>query len=88
MSMRRPQSDPRKVRAIIEKGGSTAAAHDNPDTVKNVQLRLPLGMITRIDTVRGLRTVKPPRHLWLLEAVLEKLEREERGGASNTTVTL
>jgi predicted transcriptional regulator len=42
-----------------------------------VQLRLSPELIARVDTVRGTRRVPPSRHHWILEAIHEKLEREE-----------
>ena len=80
MSMRRPKAetspDKRKIKAVIEKGGGVASsgASDKP---KNVQLRLLPDIIQRIDQSRKGRMVPPTRHAWLMEAVLEKLEREE-----------
>ena len=44
---------------------------------KLVQLRLSPQLIARIDTVLGARRVPPSRHHWILEAIHEKLEREE-----------
>jgi hypothetical protein len=79
MSMRRPKveslPDKGKVKAVIGKGGGVASsvASDKP---KNVQLRLLPDVIQRIDLSRKGRIVPPTRHAWLLEAVLEKLERE------------
>lgn len=81
MSMRRPQRDEslpnkQKVKAVIDKGGGIASSVA-PDKPKNVQLRLLPNIIQRIDRTRKGRIVAPTRHAWLLEAVLEKLEREE-----------
>ena len=86
MSMRRPKVekqdtqptlDKRVVKAVIEKGGSVSASSVTSDKPKNVQLRLLPNIIQRIDLSRKRRIVAPTRHAWLLEAVLEKLEREE-----------
>jgi hypothetical protein len=41
-----------------------------------VVLRVPLDLLERIDTTVKTRRLKTPRHTWLLEAVVEKLERE------------
>jgi hypothetical protein len=69
------------VNALINRGGSpptTPAFHEEPnsDEVKLVQLRLSLDMLEKIDASRSKRLVKIPRHTWILEALLEKLERE------------
>ena len=71
------QVDERRIDALIEKGGSVASASDKRSLV---QLRLPQSVIGRIDAVRKRRTVAPPRHAWMLEAILEKLAREEESG--------
>lgn len=42
-------------------------------------LRLPSELSNRIEAVLQKRAFKLPRHTWLLEAVIEKLEREEEG---------
>ena len=40
---------------------------------------VPLGSgLTRIDQAVEARLVKVPRHTWLMEAVIEKLEREAK----------
>lgn len=66
------------VDALIEKGGSVASVdtNGNSNKTKAVILRLPVNFLSRIDQVRSIRTIKQPRHTWLLEAVVEKLERE------------
>jgi len=42
-----------------------------------VNLRTPIEVLARIDRAVAARQPKTSRHYWLLEAVLEKLEREE-----------
>jgi hypothetical protein len=39
-------------------------------------LRLPPDVLTRIDRAVEARRVQVPRHTWLMEAVIEQLERE------------
>ncbi len=66
------------VEALINKGGSVADSTNNKSgEVKNVQLRLSVTDLSRIDAARISRLVKPSRHAWMLEAIYEKLEREE-----------
>ena len=88
---RKPQSesqklvdDERRVEAVINKGGSVALAHEEGEGIKPqlVQLRLSRALVRRIDKVRKRRLVVPSRHMWLLEALLEKLETEEHQKAS------
>lgn len=71
----------KEIENLIQKGGSIADPANSPevkdDPPKNVQLRLLGSWLDRIDTLRNQRTVKTPRHTWFLEAISEKLEREE-----------
>lgn len=71
-----------KIQALIEKGGSVAqvGAQKPPDHHKPqlVQLRLDRLLVERIDAVLAERVINMPRHTWLLEAVHEKLAREEK----------
>jgi len=39
-------------------------------------LRLPPDVLSRVDRAVEARRVTVPRHTWLMEAVIEKLERE------------
>lgn len=70
------------VDALISRGGSIAvaepseAAPDSSRATATVNLRIPTPLIERIDRALETRPLKKPRHAWLLEAVLEKLERE------------
>jgi hypothetical protein len=63
------------VEALIRKGGSVAGDGGKPKSA-SVVLRLPAELAERIGRAVQARKVKTPRHTWLLEAVLEKLERE------------
>jgi hypothetical protein len=74
-----PAADERAVQAFIEKGGTTTSetTSEPEETFKKLQLRLLPSLITRIDRVLKKRTVAPSRHDWFLEAILEKLERDE-----------
>lgn len=65
------------VDALIRKGGSVAGeAETGANKAASVVLRVPAEIMTRIDQAVQARRVKTPRHTWLLEAVMEKLERE------------
>ena len=67
------------IRTFIERGGSVPS-EDGAGAVRTklVQLRLSPELITRIDAVREADRVPPSRHHWILEAIHEKLEKEER----------
>ena len=88
---RKPQSESKKspaaeqhIEALINKGGSVAPDHEEKGggRPRLVQLRLSRALIQRIDKARKHRLVVPSRHMWLLEALLEKLETEEHAKAS------
>lgn len=53
--------------------GGTAQPKTSTQTVV---LRLPTELLARLDDAVGQRSVRVPRHTWLLEAVAEKLDRE------------
>jgi hypothetical protein len=65
------------VEALINKGGSVAGKNggQGKDTVP-VILRVPEDILQKVDASVQARRIKTPRHTWLLEAILEKLERE------------
>ncbi|MEM7756916.1 MAG: hypothetical protein AAF298_02115 [Cyanobacteria bacterium P01_A01_bin.40] len=73
-----------EVQALIEKGGSAARQNKKNSNKKQqkdivpISLRLPREFSERIETVLEKRALKIPRHTWLLEAIVEKLEREEK----------
>ena len=62
------------IRKHISRASIAAVEKHSP---KNVQLRLPHGLLARIDQVIESRPVKVPRHTWFLEAITTKLEGEE-----------
>ena len=76
---------PVDVEALINRGGSVATAPTLPvpdpaavslNEVTTFSVRIPKEMVSKIDRLRGARAVKIPRHTWLLEAIVEKLKRE------------
>jgi hypothetical protein len=73
------------VDALIRKGGSVAGETGDKEAdaggkTTSVILRIPGDVMNRIDeAVRG-RRIKTPRHTWFLEAVMEKLDREDGEG--------
>jgi hypothetical protein len=79
---RRPKSSAEaaevSVETLINKGGSSPKrdAADAGGTVAIV-LRLPTAILARVEQAVKARPIRTPRHTWLLEAVHEKLTREE-----------
>ena len=69
-----------EIEALIARGGGIAEASPERTAASsrtaNVVLRLPPGMVERVDAAVSRRSPRIPRHTWLLEAVLEKLEQE------------
>ena len=66
------------IQALIEKGGpparqETGAAARAPLAVS---LRIPGPLAERLDTFLRARLIRVPRHAWILQAILEKLDRE------------
>jgi hypothetical protein len=92
---RKPKKTPEAVPAVdvdalIRKGGSVAgegeSAAPEPAAGKAapVILRIPPEVIQRVDQAVQARRVKIPRHTWLLEAVMEKLDREVATNQNDT----
>ena len=78
-----PKSEDLEIRteAFISKG-MQAPTEDTPKPSAvakptKVLLTIPTDSHTRIEIVLAERRVRIPRHTWLLEAIVEKLEREE-----------
>jgi len=66
-----------EVATLIEKGGSPTRRQEGKSRPQLIQLRLDRELLSSIDAVLHQRKVKTPRHTWMLEALYEKLEREE-----------
>lgn len=49
------------------------------DGIAALTVRVPRGLVGDIDDDRNARPVRAPRNTWILEAVVEKLDREKRG---------
>ncbi len=75
---RKPKTSSSKVdvNKLIRKGGSVAGEEDG-EKRQLLQLRLKRSLVGQIDAVRESRLVPPSRHAWLLEAIHEKLQRED-----------
>lgn len=68
------------VEALIRKGGSVAGEEEKQPQkdgkTLSVVLRIPSDIMERLTETVNSRRIKIPRHTWLLEAIVEKLDRE------------
>jgi len=60
---------------VQERAGSPIISRDQKNSTVTVSLRLPASMLKEIDKAVKTRPYRMPRHMWLLEAVHEKLMR-------------
>lgn len=70
-----------EVSALINKGGTAATPEPSEQEAvaeKQVALRIPKVMLDRVDQMLEKRTIRMPRHTWILEAIVSKLESEEQ----------
>jgi len=78
----KPEGLDLRTEAFINKGmqAQTGEAARPAETAKatKVLLTIPTDSHSRIEAVLAERRVRIPRHTWLLEAIVEKLEREEQ----------
>ncbi len=65
-----------QISALIEKGGRTARQET---AARAVSLRIPGPLAERLDDFLQGQLVRVPHHAWILQAILEKLERSEKG---------
>jgi len=78
---RKPRVVPeRTIEAFIAKGGSVATPEPTPAPpvpgVKMVPVRIDATLLARIDRAVQAQPIKIPRNTWVLQAILEKLERD------------
>jgi hypothetical protein len=74
-----PPPSEAEIDALIHQGLSRPEDHpeaSNDTEEQQVVLRLPRALLRRVDIAVKQRPLKTPRHRWLMEAILEKLERE------------
>ena len=77
---RKPRVVPEnEIEALIAKGGSVATPAAPPSGapgVKMVPVRIEMALLARIDRAVQAQPIKIPRNTWVLQAILEKLERD------------
>ena len=68
---------PVNVDELINRGGSPGGRTKETSGTTAVVIRIPTAMLQQIDAAVRSRPVKVPRHTWILEAMHEKLAREQ-----------
>jgi hypothetical protein len=63
---------------------SARLTRDKKSGTVTVSLRVPIPMLNEIDTAVRSRPYKIPRHMWLLEAIHEKLARMREASTQDT----
>ena len=63
------------VDALINKGGSPPSQTEVEPGITPITVRLPAEMLAKVDAAVAARPIRTPRHTWILEAILEKLQR-------------
>ena len=81
----KPRVSEKKINEIIGKGGSVPLEKTSKDSKsktdqkeQTVNLRLPEDILNEIDESVNSRRIKISRHTWLMEALVEKLDRENK----------
>ncbi len=64
-----------EINAVISKGGSVAKKDEAGN--QKILIRIPNALLDRVDTDLTTRPLKTPRNTWILEAILEKLDRRK-----------
>jgi hypothetical protein len=75
-----PLPEDQAFQEYLSKGGSAAKtqAEAPPSAPKDVKftLHIPGALCQELDALRGVRPLKISRHQWVLEAILDKIQRE------------
>jgi hypothetical protein len=71
-----PHVSDKALEEYLRKGGSTAKAPSGPMKDVRFSLTIPAAICEELDGLRACRRLKTSRHKWVLEAIIEKIERE------------
>jgi len=72
-----PPADDQALKAYIHSGGSTAKTKPPPTAPEIRQsVSIPGRICHDLDTLRQARPIKTSRSRWILEAIIEKIERD------------
>jgi len=70
-----------QFKQYLSKGGSTAQTQQEVPKDVRFTLHIPGPLCQEVDRLREGRPLKISRHQWVLEAILEKMQRESGQGA-------
>ena len=70
------QASETEIAVLIDKGGSTAGQKVAAPENLAVALRIPGPLAERLTRALEGNMTRMPRHTWILEAIVEKLDRE------------
>jgi hypothetical protein len=69
---------PRDIDAVINRGGASAPSHDAEGEKERIfNLRVPERLVEQVDALRKKRIGKISRNTWILEAIEDKVERDQ-----------
>ena len=71
-----PLQDDPAFQQYLRKGGSAAKPQQEPPKDVRFTLHIPGPLCQELDQLREARPLKISRHQWVLEAILEKIQRE------------
>lgn len=76
MPVRKKPTAPQNVHEFIHAAGPEKPEADR-ESIVPVKLRIPEQLLVQVDQAVTKRRPVPSRHQWLLEAIYEKLERDQ-----------
>ena len=68
-----------KIAPSVLGSGMAKEMKEADEEVAALTVRVPRALVSDIDQERKARAVRVPRNTWILEAVVEKLDREKQG---------
>lgn len=79
MAVRRKPAGPANVHEFIQSGAPDQSPLQRSEQVEAqpVKMRVPPDLLAQIDAAVARRRPAPSRHQWILEAICEKLERNQ-----------
>ena len=76
--LNKTKANEQQVADLILKGGSsgTEQPNESKETIKRVQMRIPIDILTQIDTLAKQRPGFYSRHNWIIAAIENQLKAE------------